>query len=151
MIRTNQNNSAIYIEFQERLDALIRMKNANAIEIEGLLKKLSELYTEVDEAVEIPKKMGFDDKGTFEIYQILKNELPTFNEPLARDFAIELAAKVRSKIYIGWQEVNQEYNRFLGDVALIAANPKYVALSIDENDILQETIMDSIVRNFSLN
>ena len=151
MIRTNQNSSAIYIEFQERLDALIRMKNANAIEIEGLLKKLSELYTEVDEAVEIPKKMGFDDKGTFEIYQILKNEFPTFDEPLARAFANELASKVRSKIYIGWQEVNQEYNRFLGDVALIAANPKYVALSIDENDILQETIMDSIVKNFSLN
>ena len=151
MIRTNQNSSAIYIEFQERLDALIRMKNANAIEIEGLLKKLSELYTEVDEAVAIPKKMGFDDKGTFEIYQILKNELPTFDESLARNFANELAAKVRSKIYIGWQEVNQEYNRFLGDVALIAANPKYVALNIDENDILQETIMDSIVRNFSLN
>ena len=151
MIRTNQNSSAIYIEFQERLDALIRMKNANAVEIEGLLKKLSDLYTEVDEAVAIPKKMGFDDKGTFEIYQILKNELPTFNESLARDFANELAAKVRSKIYIGWQEVNQEYNRFLGDVALIAANPKYVALSIDENDILQETIMDSIVKNFSLN
>ena len=151
MIRTSQNSSAIYIEFQERLDVLIRMKNANAVEIEGLLKKLSDLYTEVDEAVAIPKKMGFDDKGTFEIYQILKNELPTFNESLARDFANELAAKVRSKIYIGWQEVNQEYNRFLGDVALIAANPKYVALSIDENDILQEAIMDSIVRNFSLN
>ena len=68
MIRTNQNNSAIYVEFQERLDALIRQKNANTIEIEGLLKKLGELYTEVDEALEMPKKMGFDDKGTFEIY-----------------------------------------------------------------------------------
>lgn len=38
MIRTNQNSSAIYIEFQERLDALIRQKNANATEIEGILK-----------------------------------------------------------------------------------------------------------------
>ena len=82
MIRMNQNNSAIYIEFQERLDALIRMKNANAIEIEGLLKKLSELYMDVDEAIEIPKKMGFDNKGTFEIYQILKNEIENFDEEL---------------------------------------------------------------------
>ena len=151
MIRTNQNSSAIYIEFQERLDALIRMKNANAIEIEGLLKKLSELYTEVDEAVEIPKKMGFEDKGTFEIYQILKNELPAFDEALAREFANELSAKIQSRIYIGWQEVTQEYNRLLGEVALLAANEKYDALDVYGKDILQETIMDSIVRNFSLN
>lgn len=151
MIRTNQNSSAIYIEFQERLDALIQQKNANTIEIEGLLLKLSELYTEVDEAIEIPKKMGFDDKGTFEIYQILKNELPTFNEVLAREFANELATEIRSKIYIGWQEVTQEYNRLLFVVSILSANPKYVDLNIDENDILQETIMDSIVKNFSLN
>ncbi|MBE6312480.1 MAG: HsdR family type I site-specific deoxyribonuclease [Bacteroidales bacterium] len=151
MIRTNQNNSAIYIEFQERLDALIRMKNANAIEIEGLLKKLSELYTEVDEAVEIPKKMGFDDKGTFEIYQILKNELQNFDEQLVRDFANELATKIQSRIYIGWQEVTQEYNRLLGEVALLAANEKYDALDIYGKDVLQASIMDSIVRNFSLN
>ena len=151
MIRTNQNSSAIYFEFQERLDALIRMKNADAIEIEGLLKKLSELYTEVDEAVAIPKKMGFDDKGTFEIYQILKNELPHFDEALAREFANELAAKIQSRIYIGWQEVTQEYNRLLGEVALLAANEKYDALDVYGKDILHETIMDSIVRNFSLN
>ena len=120
-------------------------------EIEGLLKKLSELYTEVDEAVEIPKKMGFEDKGTFEIYQILKNELPAFDEALAREFANELSAKIQSRIYIGWQEVTQEYNRLLGEVALLAANEKYDALDVYGKDILQETIMDSIVRNFSLN
>ena len=151
MIRTNQNNSAIYIEFQERLDALIRLKNSNTIEIEKLINKLSELYTEVDEAVEIPKKMGFDNKGTFEIYQILKNELPNFDEKLGREFANELAAKIQSKIYIGWQEVNQEYNRLLGEVALLAANDKYDALDIYDKDVLHQTMMDSIVKNFSLN
>ena len=151
MIRTNQNNSAIYIEFQDRLDALIRLKNANTIEIEKLINKLSELYTEVDEAVEIPKKMGFDNKGTFEIYQILKNELPNFDEKLAREFANELAVKIQSKIYIGWQEVNQEYNRLLGEVALLAANDKYDALDIYDKDVLHQTMMDSIIKNFSLN
>ena len=151
MIRTNQNNSAIYIEFQERLDALIRMKNANAIEIEGLLKKLSELYTEVDEAVEIPKRMGFDDKGTFEIYQILKNELQNFDEQLVRDYANELATKIQSRIYIGWQEVPQEYNRLLGEIALLAANEKYDALDLYDKESLHRSLMDSIVRNFSLN
>ena len=151
MIRTNQNNSAIYIEFQERLDALIRMKNANAIEIEGLLKKLSELYTEVDEAVEIPKKMGFEDKGTFEIYQILKNELQDFDEELAREFANKLAEKIKQRIYIGWQEISREYNDMRHDVELFCANEKYDALNVYGKDALYDSLMDSIVRNFSLN
>ena len=151
MIRTNQNNSAIYIEFQERLDALIRQKNANAIEIEGLLKKLSELYSEVDEAIEIPKKMGFDNKGTFEIYQNIKNQMEDFNEELVREFAEELTRKIRSKIYIGWQEVTPEYNRMLGEVALLAANPKYDSLNLDIDGELGKTLMKSIKKNFSLN
>ena len=151
MIRTNQNNSAIYIEFQERLDALIRQKNANTIEIEGLLKKLSELYTEVDEAIEIPKRMGFEDKGTFEIYQILKNQLVSFTEELARTFAEEAAQKIRSRIYIGWQEVPQEYNRMEGEIELLAANPKYEPLNINWDAEFGKVVMDSVLNNFSLN
>ena len=151
MIRTNQNNSAIYIEFQERLDALIRQKNANAIEIEGLLKKLSELYTEVDEAIEIPKKMGFDNKGTFEIYQNIKNQMEDFNEELVREFAEELTRKILSKIYIGWQEVTQEYNRMKTQIELLAANPKYESLNLNVDGELGDKLMKSICDNFSLN
>ena len=151
MIRTNQNNSAIYIEFQERLDVLIRMKNANAIEIEGLLKKLSELYTEVDEAIEIPKKMGFDNKGTFEIYQNIKNEIENFNEELVREFSEELTRRIQSRIYIGWQEVTQEYNRMKTQIELLAVNEKYETLNIDIDGPLGDTLMNSILKNFSLN
>ena len=151
MIRTNQNNSAIYIEFQERLDALIRQKNANTIEIEGLLKKLSELYTEVDEAIEIPKRMGFDNKGTFEIYQIIKNSIENFSEDLVRDYAEELTRRILSKIYIGWQEVTPEYNRMIFEVELLAANEKYESLNLDIEGELGEKLMNSILRNFSLN
>lgn len=151
MIRTNQNNSAIYIEFQERLDALIRQKNANTIEIEGLLKKLSELYTEVDEAIELPRKMGFEDKGTFEIYQILKNNIADFNEELARAFAEAAAQEIKSMIYIGWQDVTQEYNRVMREIDLLAANPKYEPLAIRVEGELGRELMDSVLRNFSLN
>lgn len=151
MIRTNLNNSAIYIEFQERLDALIKQKNANTIEIEGLLKKLSELYTEVDEAIELPRKMGFEDKGTFEIYQILKNNIADFNEELARAFAEAAAQEIKSMIYIGWQDVTQEYNRVMREIDLLAANPKYEPLAIRVEGELGREMMESVLRNFSLN
>ena len=151
MIRTNQNSSAIYIEFQERLDILIREKNANATEIEGILKKLSELYTEVDEAFEKPKKMGFDDKGTFEIYQTIKNHIENFNDQLVRDYAEELTRRIRAKIYIGWQEVTQEYNRMKFEVELLAADDKYESLNLDIDGELGDQLMNSIIDNFSLN
>lgn len=151
MIRTNQNSSAIYIEFQERLDALIRQKNANATEIEGILKQLSELYTEVDEAIEMPRKMGFDNKGTFEIYQTIKNHIENFSEELVRDFAEKLTERIRAKIYIGWQEVTPEYNRMKFEVELLAANDKYESLNLDVDGELGEKLMNSIIDNFSLN
>ena len=151
MIRTNQNSSAVYIEFQERLDALIKMKNANTIEIEGLLKKLGELYTAVDEVLEIPKRMGFEDNGTFEIFQIIKNTIADFDENLVKEFAEEAARKIRSRIYIGWQEVAQEYNRVEGEIALLAANPAYESLNLNMEGELGKALMESILNNFSLN
>jgi type I restriction enzyme R subunit len=151
MIRTNQNSSAIYIEYQERLDALIRQKNANTTEIEGILKQLSELYTEVDEAFEMPRKMGFDNKGTFEIYQTIKNHIDNFSEELVRDFAEKLTERIRAKIYIGWQEVTPEYNRMRFEVELLAANDKYESLNLDVDGELGEKLMKSILDNFSLN
>ena len=151
MIRTNQINSAIYVEFQERLDTLIRNKNAETIAIEALLQKLSELYTEVDETIEIPKKMGFDNKGTFEIYQVIKNESANFADKLVRDFAFELTKKIQERIYIGWQEIPQEYNRLKGELFLLAANPKFESLNIDNDEELSEEIMNSVRNNFSLN
>jgi type I restriction enzyme R subunit len=152
MIRTNQNNSAIYIEFQERLDALIHEKNASITEIEGIIKKLSRLYTDVDEAIEIPKKMGFDSKGAFEIYQTIKNNIDNFNEELVRDYAEELTRRIECVIYRGWQESSREINRLKSDhVELLAANPKYDALNLDIEGELGVYLMKSIKKNFSLN
>lgn len=150
IIRTNQNNSAVYIEFQERLDELIRQKNANTIEIEGILKKLSELYTDVDEAVMMPQKMGFSDKGTFEIFQRIKNNNNKVNEDLARGFAKELSGIIQACIYIGWQDVPQEFNRIKGRISLLAAADKYEDLGVYDNKELIDSIMLSIKDNYSL-
>ena len=95
--------------------------------------------------------MGFDDKGTFEIYQTIKNEINDFNEKLVREFAEELTRKIKSKIYIGWQEVSQEYNRMSGELALLSANPKYESLNLDIDGPLGATLMEAILKNFSLN
>ena len=68
-----------------------------------------------------------------------------------REFANEQAQRILSKIYIGWQEVPQEYNRFKADMELLAANPKYESLNLDFDGPLGDTLMQSILKNFSLN
>jgi type I restriction enzyme R subunit len=105
----------------------------------------------VDEAIEIPKKMGFDNRGTFEIYQHIKNEIEDFNEELVREFAEELTRRIKSRIYIGWQEVTQEYNRMKAQIELLAVNDKYESLNLNIDGPLGDTLMDSILKNFSLN
>lgn len=150
MIRSNQNSSAIYIEFQERLDELIHQKNAYATDIEGILKKLGELYTEVDEALEIPKKMGFDDKGTFEIYQTVKNNISNFDEKLVKSFAQELVKNISRRLFIGWQDTST-YNYVKGDIELMIYNDDYSSLGLEHVDGLLDLMMQSVIDNYSLN
>ena len=150
MIRSNQNSSAIYIEFQERLDELIHQKNANSTDIEGILKKLGDLYTEVDEALEIPKKMGFDDKGTFEIYQTVKNNISNFDEKLVKSFAQELVKNISRRLFIGWQDTST-YNYVKGDIELMIYNDDYSSLGLEHVDGLLDLMMQSVIDNYSLN
>ncbi|MFZ2634180.1 MAG: type I restriction endonuclease subunit R [Desulfosalsimonadaceae bacterium] len=152
VIRQNEINSAIYVEFQNRLDALIKQKQAESLAIEEILNKLSELYTELDEVASLPQRMGFPDKGSFEIFTLIKNvSADDFKEGLVRDFAFESIEKVKGKIYIGWQDVPREYERIETDIVLLAANPKFEELKIDENTELMERIMKSVVQNYRLN
>ena len=95
--------------------------------------------------------MGFDNKGTFEIYQTIKNQIGNFNDQLVRDYAEELTRIIQAKIYIGWQEVSQEYNRMKAVVELLAVNEKYESLNLDIDGVLGDQLMNSIIDNFSLN
>lgn len=152
VIRQNEVNSAIYVEFQNRLDELIKQKQEESLAIEQILLKLSDLYTELDDVASLPQRMGFPDKGSFEIYTLIKNESTAyFNEGLVRDFALEVTKRVQSKIYIGWQDVPREYDRIQSDIELLSVNPHFEVLKIDENAELLERIMKAVLLNYRLN
>ena len=152
VIRQNEVNSAIYVEFQNKLDELIRQKKEKNDSIESILKKLTELYGELDDVASLPQRMGFSEKGTFEIYANIKNATQeTFNEALVKDFSENVCASIiRKKIYIGWQDVPNEAKRLQTDIAIFAAGSKYEALGIDDNDELLEKLMKSILINYKL-
>ena len=153
VIRQNEVNSAIYVEFQNRLDELIKQKQEQSLAIEEILNQLGDLYAELDEVASLPQRMGFPDKGTFEIFTLIKNvSQADFNEELSRDFSLSaFDSVIKKKIYIGWQDVPREYERLQTDIELLAANPKYEELRLDEHEELMDRIMKAILVNYSLN
>jgi len=153
VIRQNEVNSAIYVEFQNRLDDLIKQKQEQSLAIEEILNQLGVLYSELDEVASLPQRMGFPDKGTFEMFTLIKNAVKAdFNEELTRDFSLSaFDSVIKKKIYIGWQDVPREYERLQTDIELLAANPKFEELKINEQEELIERIMKAILVNYSLN
>jgi type I restriction enzyme R subunit len=153
VIRQNEANSAVYVEFQNRLDELIKQKQEQSLAIEEILNQLGDLYAELDEVASLPQRMGFPDKGTFEIFTLIKNvSQADFNEELSRDFSLSaFDSVIKKKIYIGWQDVPREYERLQTDIELLAANPKYEELRLDEHEELMDRIMKAILVNYSLN
>ena len=152
VIRRNEVNSAAYVEFQNRLDELIKKKKEESEAIEQLLLELGALYSELDDIATLPQRMGFEDKGTFEIFTHIKNvRTDSFHEELTREFAKDVVASViRRKVYIGWQDVPNEVNRLRVDMEIFAASDKYQMLAIDDDSQLMDVIMLSVVNNFGL-
>ena len=100
-----------------------------------------------------PDKLGFSDKGTFEIFTLIKNENEeNFNEGLVREFATEVYELIVKKKYnyIGWQDIPKEPKRLQTDIEIFAASNHYLELEIDENEELMERILKAILHNYSL-
>lgn len=152
VIRKNEANSAVYVEFQTRLEELIRQKQRESEAIEQILLKLEDLYTELDEISFLPKKMGFEDKGAFEIFMVLKNASENdFDEVLSKEFSIDVCDNlIKKKIYIGWQDIPQEVSRVKVEISIFAVSDHYQSLNLEDSDEVMDMIMLSVIRNFSL-
>ncbi len=152
VIRKNEANSAAYVEFQNRLDELIKKKQKKSEAIEQLLLELGELYSELDDIATLPQRMGFDDKGTFEIFTLIKNARTNdFHEKLTREFAKDVVDSViRKNVYIGWQDVAIEEKRLRTAIETFSMFDNYQQLAIDDDTALMDAIMLSVVKNFGL-
>ena len=153
IIRLNEGNSPIYIEFQNRLENLIKKKKAESEAIEKILLQLEILYTELDEIANLPQKMGFTDLGTFEMFTHLKNSLgDNFSENLAKEFVQEIYEKVISpNIYIGWQDIPATIKNLRNDILLYSLSDHYQSLDLDNHEELLDQMMQTILKNYRLN
>lgn len=151
VIRRNELDSPIYVDFQNRLEELMRQKEAHSKGIEVLLKELEGLYCELDDVASLPHRMGFEDRGSFDVFTEIKNKKGAdLDTDLSRDFAKAVADRIKSKIYIGWQESEREKKRMQTEVELIALSEEYESLDISDDDEMMERIMNRIVQHYSL-
>ena len=121
---------------------------------ETLLNQIkTELYTEIDDIASLPQRMGFEDKGGFELFTTPTNAYPQIDKTLAKTFATEATSQLKSKIHIGWQEIPREARVIEADIILLSVGDKYslLNLNLDENTDLMNRIMSAMEKYYALN
>ena len=151
VIRKNEIDSPVYVEFQNRLDELIKRKETESETIETSLNELESLYSEIDNVASLPNRMGFEDRGSFDVFTEIKNKKGNnLNPELAKEFSKAAVEFIKSKIYIGWQDIDREVKRLQTDIEILSADDNYESLNIDEDNELFEAIMKRIIQHYAL-
>jgi type I restriction enzyme R subunit len=148
IIRMNEVESPVYLDFAERLQQLIDRKKKNADSIEVLLKELEELFGEVDEVGTLPERMGFADKGRFDLYTEIKHGAKSFDDAHAREFVETLLAGLAPRLYAGWQESDLERKRIATEIKALADGNGFEAMGISDNDALVDTLVNRLIQNY---
>ncbi len=151
VIKINEQTNPIYVELYKRLEELIKQKREKSKAIEDVLTELEKLYKDLDEVESLPKRLGFEDKGSFSIYQEIKNAIPDFKDDnLIKQFAIELTDRICGKRYYGWSE-SDKADRFIElEIELTAYKDEFAEINIIDNHNLVENIKARIIQHYSL-
>lgn len=150
VIRKNELESPVYVEFQNKLDELIKRKDSDSAAIEKILIDLEELYSELDDVASLPERTGFDDRGGFDIYTEIRNRLPNTNSDLLKAFTKELVYIIKNKIYKGWQDNDKEIKRIQLEIEVLAAGNDYDGLNISDDEETIEAIINRIIQHYSI-
>jgi type I restriction enzyme R subunit len=151
VIRRRETESAVYVEFDERLLELIRRKRELADDIEQILMDLQTLYSEVESVELLPQRMGFPDRGTFDLFMEIKNStVEGFDEARARQFVEVLINGLKGTLYAGWQESDLERRRVQTNLKTLADGDDYSALRINENENLVEVLMKRLIQHYGI-
>jgi len=151
VIRRSEMDSPVYVEFQDRLDDLIRRKNSERISIEDLLKELEELFGEINDASTLPQRMGFTDQGSFDVFTEIKNAKGDgIDLELVKTFSMRLSDMIKHKIFVGWQDSESEIEKLTLDIQLLADSDDFMDLNIADEKELMDRILNRIIRHYSI-
>jgi len=151
VIRLHEGESPVYLEFQQRLEKLVKDKNARTEAIEKVLNDLSSLYQELEEAATLPERMGFAERGEFDLYMEVKNALPaSFDDVTARGFSAKAAWFVKQKAYAGWQDNPMELKRLRAELEILGHDDEYSLLCIPDNEELLDALLNRLAQHYGV-
>jgi type I restriction enzyme R subunit len=151
IIRREQAQNPAYVDLDVRLQELIERKKDLNTDIEQILLDLEKLYGEVDEVGNLPKRMGFEDRGRFDLFLDIKHATGNaFDETKTRQFVDVLVAGLSKTLYAGWQESEQECRRVETDIKTLADGDDYASLGISDNANLVETLVKRLIQHYKI-
>lgn len=151
LIRREQARNPAYIELDERLLELVRRKRELNEDIEQILRDLEKLYGDIEQVGLLPQRMGFEDRGRFDLFLDIKHAGGSaFDETKARQFVDVLVGGLKKRLYAGWQESDQERQRVETDIKALADGDDYAPLAISDNANLVETLLKRLVQHYAI-
>lgn len=96
---------------------------------------------------------GFSPTARDNALGILLNQIKNLVPIEAKEFVTESTPQLKAKIYLGWQEIFQDVNRFKFDLQLLSVSDKYAPLHLDlaDNDELTNELMNAMIKFYSIN
>ena len=151
IIRREEAWNPAYVELDERLQKLIRRKRELNEDITQILLDLEKLYGEVDKVENLPKRMGFADRGRFDLFLDIKHATgAAFDEAKARQFVEILVTGLARTLYAGWQESELERHRVETDIKTLGDGDDYAALGIADNATLVEVLVKRLIQHYGV-
>jgi type I restriction enzyme R subunit len=151
VIRKNEIQNPVYIDFLKRLELIIKQKFEKAKSIEDTLIDLECLFNDVEQAESLPQRMGFEDLGEFSLYQEIKNlKGDSLPEDETKALTFEIAKSIKCKRYTGWQESDHERRNTLAEIAYLLCDEKYELLDLCENSELAEVLLNRLIQHYAL-
>ncbi len=151
IIRREEARNPAYVDLDVRLQKLIERKNGENADIEQLLLDLEALYKDVEEIGLLPHRMGFADRGRYDLFLEIKHALgPAFDETKVRQYVEILVAGLAKVLYAGWQESRMMRNAIVTDVKTLADGDDFASLGISERSDLVETLLTRLVQHYQI-
>ena len=151
IIRREEARNPAYVDLDVRLQELIERKQDLNADIEQILLDLEKLYGEVDEVGNLPKRMGFEDRGRYDLFLEIKHTTgAAFDETKARQFVDVLAAGLAKALYAGWQESDLKCRDIVTDIKTLADGDDFASLGISDNADLVETLLKRLIQHYAI-
>jgi type I restriction enzyme R subunit len=152
IIRNHESESPVYLDFDARLQELLRRRQEAQQDVEELLLELEQLYREIDEVSNLPTRMGFSDRGQFDLYLEIKHSTgERFIDTVARHFVERLVLGLKNRhLRVGWQESEIFRSRVATDIRTLGDADEFAALGISEDRELVEALLKRCIQHYAI-